>query len=147
MITSVDDGSEVARLAELAREGNIAELLETINEESPDNVEVMTYAWLLVVEDYGYPEAQRMIDNLLASGTLLNEDGGSILGAVHHELAIAYLTGQDGLPVDYGRARRHLHQMTDLGFPTRLPDSAELVAESRARLTPAALQVFNEIVA
>jgi hypothetical protein len=145
MITSVDSQGDVARLVALAEAGDIESLLEAVTGDASQPGEAMAYAWLLVVADFGYREAQYLIDELLGNSTLLDNDGAA-LGAVHHELAIAYLTGQEGLAEDHAKGARHLHQMTDLGYPRQLPDGDLLLAASRARLAPPAREVFDSVI-
>ena len=132
------------RLSALAREGEVERLLELIDAGAPDDETMyyLAYKWLIVARDFGHENAGEMIDAVV-QGSLYADDDNGVTGHAHFELAVAYLTGADGLPVDHDRARGHLREMRDRKYPDHVQGGEGLLAEARRRMTPAAQVVFD----
>lgn len=105
----------------------------------------LLYKWLKVAADFGH-DATEYVD---ASLWLLEDsaDVNMVTGEAHFELAVGYLTGQHGLPVDLDRARRHLEPTAFWHFPKHVQDGADLVAEARQGMDTAARAVFDAALA
>lgn len=87
-----------------------------------------------------------MIDAVL-QGPLHADDDGYITGHAHFQLAISYLTGGEGLPVDYDLARRHLGEMLARDYPYTVQDGEGMLAAARDGLLAPARAVFDEAIA
>lgn len=136
----------VVRLAELARTGDLDGLLDLIGSLSGVDRDEFSYKWLSVAADFGHTAADDAIDDLLESGDLRHDDDSLVAGNAHFELAVAYLTGSDGLPVDYEHARRHLAEMLDCDFPASVQDGDRLLADARYSMDPTAQAIFDDVV-
>ncbi|MFE4924302.1 hypothetical protein [Streptomyces sp. NPDC056661] len=144
-----DQGVE-ERLFALAAAGSVEELMAVLLDqnvsvdsgEAADEWAKAAYKWLNVASDYGYGEADEMIDDVLEY--VLRHDGDNfVTGCAHFELAVSYLIGSDGLPVDFEKAQIHLEEMLRRGYPDSLQDGNSLLDEARVGMNPEAQQVFD----
>jgi TPR repeat protein len=68
----------------------------------------IAYKWLCAAADFGHEEADELIGDLFEVSSLRYDDSRYETAAAHWELAVAYLEGQEGLPLDLRRADQHL---------------------------------------
>ncbi|GAA0903888.1 type VI immunity family protein [Virgisporangium aurantiacum] len=134
-----------ARLFAAAEAGDVAGLLDLAYSDSVEEPEGVAYKWLNVASDFGHDEADEMIDAML-QGPLHADDGNYVSGHAHFELAVAYLTGRDGLPVDFDKARTHLRKMLDRDYPYTVQDGKETLVEARNAMSPQARVVFDAVL-
>ena len=149
---------------DLARTGDLEELMELVyasaaqddgddadaDDDDEEGVgeedgDALAYKWLCIAIDFGRPEAEDMLETLLETSDLRYDDDQFITGSVHLELGMAYLLGGDGLAKDMDKARAHLQEADDRGYPASLEDGTELLIELRTPLTGPARAVFDEI--
>jgi hypothetical protein len=145
---SEDDLS--SRFLALARAGDLDALIDLAYRDVEDVGDELAagnaYKWLAVASDLGHDEADDLIDTLL-TGPLHADDDNFISGHAHFELAVSYLTGGDHLPIDFDRAREHLHEMLVRGYPSSVQGGEEMLAQARTPMAPAARAVFDEVIA
>jgi len=93
------------RLSAPARAGDVPGLIDLIDTAAADNdaLAFLSYKWLCVAVNVGHEDASEMVGAVL-DGLLYADDDNYVTGHAHLELAVAYLTGADDLPVDYDRA-------------------------------------------
>ena len=106
----------------------------------------LVYKWLNVASDFGHDEADDMIDSVV-EGVLYADDDNYITGQAHFELAVSYLTGSYGLPVDYDRARSHLDEMVKRHYPDTVMSGEKMLAEARRDMTTEACAVYDATLA
>jgi hypothetical protein len=135
------------RLSGLARDGDLDGILELAGADPAGDPDIVAYHWLTVASDFGHEEADDLIDDLLESSSLRYDDDNAVTGHVHFELAVAYLTGTDGLPVDHDLGRRHVAEMRELNFPATIQEGDTLVADARAAMDPKARAAWDEAIA
>jgi hypothetical protein len=140
------DQSLELRLSACARAGDIDGLWELVGENPAWEPEEVAYKWLNVASDFGHDEAADMIDSVV-EGSLYADDDNYVTGHAHFELAVSYLTGGAGLPVDYDRARKHLEEMVKRHYPYTIQDGEKLLAEARRGMTPEACVVYDTALA
>ncbi len=125
--------------ADLARKGDLDALMALSNNSPGGWEDAQAYKWLVAAEDFGHTGARARISDLLEISSLRYDDGNMLTGHMHYELAMAYLTGEDGLPLDLAKARKNLAlslegvQNIDLDF-----------ASDRQKLHGDALRVYDE---
>ena len=125
--------------ADLARKGDLDAIMSLSNNSPGGWEDAQAYKWLVAAEDFGHKGATAKIADLLEISSLRYDDGNMLTGHMHYELALAYLTGGDGLPLDLAKARKNLAlsldgiQNIDLDF-----------ASDRQKLGGDALRVFDE---
>ena len=98
------------------------------------------YKWLVVARDFGYRRADRAIADLLEISSLRYDDDSLVVGHIHYELGLAYLTGADGLPMDFKKAERNLR--------ASLPGMSCVdydVEADRSQLTGKARKIFDSV--
>ena len=138
----MSDQSLELRLSACARSGDLDGLLELVGEDPDWEPEALAYKWLNVASDFGHDEADDMIDSVV-EGSLYADDDNYVTGHAHFELAVAYLTGGAGLPVDYDKARSHLEEMVTRHYPDTIKDGEKMLAKAREDMTPEARAVFD----
>lgn len=109
-VTAVEPATPAATAthADLARKGDLDALM-ALSTHSPEGWEdAQAYKWLVAAEDFGHTAATAKILELLEVSSLRYDDGNMLTGHMHYELAMAYLTGEDGLPLDLAKARKNL---------------------------------------
>lgn len=126
----MNDQSREIQLLSLARDGDVAGLLELAYDDPAGDPDEMAYKWLNVAADFGHDEAEDMVD-AFHQGPLHADDDNLVSGHAHFELAVAYLTGRDGLPVDFGKARGHVKEMAVRHYPYTVQDGKGMLAEAR----------------
>jgi hypothetical protein len=142
----MSDQSLELRLSACARAGDIDGLLELVGENPSWEPEEAAYKWLNVASDFGHDEADDMIDSVV-EGSLYADDDNYVTGHAHFELAVSYLTGGTGLPVDYDKARKHLEEMVNRHYPDTVEDGERLLTNARRDMTPEARAVFDTALA
>jgi hypothetical protein len=133
---------------ELAKKGDLDALLELVYagvEEEDDAADARAYKWLVVALDFGHARAEDMIADLYEGTSLRFDDDQFVAGETHLDLGVAYLLGTDGFAKDLTKAREHLEQADECGFPASVQGGEEMLAEIRAKLPPDALAVFDAI--
>lgn len=90
-----------AKPATLARKGQLEKLARL--EPARD-----AYKWLCAAGDFGHEEFEDFIADVRETTSLRYDDSGFEFAAAHWELAVAYLEGAEGLPVDLELAATHL---------------------------------------
>ncbi len=144
---SVGEHDIDARLSELARAGDFDALFALVDAHPSGDPDVVAYLWLNVASDFGHADADDLIDDAMETTSLRFDDDQFVTGHVHLELAIAYLTGRYGLPVDHDKARRHVGEMLARHYPDGVVGGDELLAEASASLSISARAVFDEALA
>ena len=138
------------RWLELAREGDLDALLELAYTDVADaadsgEADALAFKWLTVALDFGHTAAEDMIADLFESTSLRYDDDQFVAGETHLELGVAYLRGSDGLAKDLIKARAHLEQADECGYPASIEGGETVLAEYRGSLSGDALAVFDEI--
>ena len=146
----VTDQDLETRLSAPAQAGEIERLMELINSElgpaeDPYEAFGLAYKWLTVASDAGHDEADEMIESVLTA--LHADDDNFVTGHAHFELAVSYLTGRHGLPVDFDKAHTHIDAMLSRHYPCSVQDGEGLLAEARRGMDPAAQAVFDGALA
>ena len=148
----MDDQATEIRLFVLAAAGSVEELMAVLAEDAPtgcdgeaDEWAGAAYKWLNVASDHGHDEADDMIDDLLES-VLRHDDDHLVTGHVHFELAAGYLTGNNGLPVDFDKAHHHLMEMLDRGYPVSVQSARTLLDEARETMDSQARHAFDAVL-
>lgn len=145
-MSDMTDQDVETRLSALARAGDIGHLMELIDgvlgpAEDPYEAFGLAYKWLTVASDSGHDEADEMIESTLTA--LYADDDNFVTGHAHFELAVLYLTGRHGLPVDFDKARTHVDAMLSRRYPYSLQGGEDLLAEARRGMDPAAQAVLD----
>lgn len=121
--------------AKLAIDGNIAAII-AFSDFDPKGVgDAKAYKWLVVAQDFGHRHADDAIADLMEISSLRYDDDGLVVGEIHYDLGVAYLTGADGLPKDFNKARMNLRaSLPSLGYVTRdiEADRNRLAGEARS---------------
>jgi hypothetical protein len=138
----MNDQNLEAGLLTVAQAGDIEGLLELAYRTPSEESHGVAYKWLAVASDFGHEEADEMIDVLL-EGPLHADDDNFVSGHAHFELAVSYLIGRDGLPVDFDKARVHVAEMVNRRYPYSLQNGEELLVEARKGMSPQACAVFD----
>jgi len=112
-----------SRLCVLAQVGDLDELLNLVDI-SVDDADYLAYKWLTAASDFGHDDADELVDAVLA-GPLHADDDNLVTGHAHFELAVAYLTGDHGVPVDHDRACRHLGEIATRRYPRYVQDGCK----------------------
>jgi hypothetical protein len=134
------------RLLALARDGDIEALVNLVDRSGQDP-ELAMYRWCLIASDFGHEEADEFID-VLHTGPLHADDDQFTSGHAHFEVAVGYLTGDFGLPVDFAKARAHVHEMRRCNdYPDSVQNGDGMLAEARERMTPHARAVWDAALA
>src|ERR1700738_4848127 len=141
-LPAMSDQSLELRLSACARAGDIDGLLELVGENPSWEPEEAAYKWLNVASDFGHDEADDMIDSVV-EGSLYADDDNYVTGHAHFELAVSYLTGGSGLPVDYDKARKPLKEMVTRHYTDTVEDGGRLLTNARRDLAPEARVVFD----
>lgn len=128
------------RWSEMARRGELDALAALADNDPKKNNDALAYKWLEAAADYGHFRAEVLVKHLRDNSSLRYDDDELVVGWMHHELGLAYLSGCDGLPEHPQFARRHLALGRDgvLGTQHDLDDD-------RRNLSAAARKVFDEI--
>jgi len=126
--------------ARLAKDGNIAAIMAFSDKDPKGEGDAKAYKWLVVTRDYGYRRADSAIADLLAISSLRYDDGDLVVGQIHYELGLAYLTGSDGLPKDFRKAQENLRA----SLPSIYDVTNEIEAD-REHLTGEARSIFNSV--
>jgi hypothetical protein len=140
-LDSTAEPSAPATHADLARKGNLDAIMALSNNSPGSWEDAQAYKWLVAAEDFGHKGATAKIADLLEISSLRYDDGNMLTGHMHYELALAYLTGGDDLPLDLAKARKNLAlslegiQNIELDF-----------ASDRKKLSGDALRVFDELI-
>jgi TPR repeat protein len=133
----------------LAKKGDLDALLELayaeVEGDDTDEADAQAFKWLTVALDFGHADAEDMIADLYEGTSLRFDDDQFVAGETHLELGVAYLLGSDGLAKDLSKARSHLEQADECGFPASVQGGEELLAEHRAKLSGEALAVFDAV--
>jgi len=108
------------------------------------------YKWLLVAADLAPTAKQRKAADegsrdLCESTSLRYDDDQILTGNAHWDVAIAYLTGADGLPRDLSRARSQLAEAKERNYPYVINGAVKILAATRKALDPEALAVFDTV--
>lgn len=96
-------------LAAMAVRGDLDGIMATADHDPRHHNDAMAYRWLAVAHDHGHARAAALMDELLSNSSLRYDDE-LVVGPIHYELAIGYLTGDEGSPLDLAKARRHLER-------------------------------------
>ncbi len=138
-----------AELLALAKKGELEALLELayadVDEEATEEADALAFKWLTIALDFGHTDAEDMIADLYESSSLRYDDDQFVAGETHLELGVAYLLGSDGLAKDLAKAKEHLEQADECGFPASVEGGEEMLAEIRQKLAPDALAVFDAV--
>jgi hypothetical protein len=145
-IPSMSDRNLETRLSALARAGLLDDLMELVDAHPSEDPDEIAYKWLNVAADFGSEDAVEMIDAVL-DGALHADDDNYVTGHVHFELAVAYLTGTEGLPTDHDKGRKHIHEMLSRHYPSTVQGGADLLSEAREKMEPAGRAVFDTALA
>lgn len=134
----------------LAKQGELDALLELAyadveDDENTEEADAQAFKWLTVALDFGHEGAEDMIADLYEGTSLRYDDDQFVAGETHLDLGVAYLVGSDGLAKDLKKAREHLEQADECGFPASIQGGEELLAEHRAKLSGEALAVFEAV--
>lgn len=97
--------------ARLALAGDLEGLRVSLNQITTDDKDRIIYKWLCVASDFGHEEAEELIADLLEHTSLRYDDSGCEQASVKWELAVAYLEGSEGLPIDLDKAGRYLEEI------------------------------------
>lgn len=134
---------------ELARKGDLDALLELayadVEGDETEEADARAFKWLTVALDFGHANAEDLIADLYEGTSLRFDDDQFVAGETHLELGVAYLLGTDGLAKELTKARTHLEQADECGFPASVQGGEEMLAEIREKLPADALAVFDEI--
>lgn len=135
---------------ELARKGDLDALLELAyadveGEDDTAEADARAYKWLVVALDLGHARAEDLIADLVEGTSLRFDDDQFIAGETHLDLGVAYLLGTDGLAKDLTKARDHLEQADECGFPASVQGGEEMLAQIRGKLPADALAVFDAV--
>ena len=98
-----------------AAAGDLEALAAIADGDAASKADRVAYKWLAAAADFGHDEAEDLIEDLLETSSLRYDDSRLEQGAAHWELAVAYLAGEEGLPVDLRRAQEHLEQAFEAG--------------------------------
>lgn len=129
----------------MAMAGNVEGLLELADGDAKGHRDGVAYKWLCAASDFGHDAADELIDDLLETSSLRYDDDQLVTGNAHWELAVAYLTASEGLPRDLDKARVQLAAAEERGFPDSVEDGAKMLTDTRARVTPEARKLIDEI--
>jgi hypothetical protein len=146
---AMNDHDLNAQLLAAARAGDLEAVMNlAVRDDDDDGFEssASAYKWLAVAADFGHDEADDMIDDLL-TGPLHHDDDGFVSGHAHFELAVSYLTGNDGLPVDFDRAREHVREMLIRGYPASVQGGDEMLIDARRAMNPEAATFWDAALA
>ncbi len=95
-------------LVELALQGDADKLYALIEPGGTNDLEI--YKWLHVARDLGGEDADELIGDMLELTSLRYDDSRAERAAAHWQLAVHYLEGSGGLPLDLQFAKRHLKE-------------------------------------
>jgi len=133
----------------LAKKGELEALLALayadVDVDATEEADALAFKWLTVSLDFGHAEAEDMIADLYESSSLRYDDDQFVAGETHLELGVAYLLGTDGLAKDLAKAKEHLEQADECGFPASIEGGEEMLAEIRGKLAPDTLAVFDAV--
>lgn len=96
-----------------ARENNLELLYNIIDCDANRNNDYKAYKWLWVAKNFGSMRVDALIEDIEEISSLKYDDDGYKKANVHYELAIAYLSGDEGLPVDLFFAEEHLKMASE----------------------------------
>lgn len=99
------------------------------------------YKWMLVAADFGHAEAKNVVDNLLELSSLRYDDGSLVTGQIQYDLGLDYLSGLNGLPTDFTKAKKHLRK----GFAGVSGTNRDLELD-RNKLKGRAREVFDSVI-
>ncbi len=136
-----------ALLLACARSGDLDGLLELVDADPEAQPHEVAYTWLWVAAGFGHDRAHELIKDLRYGGPMRDDDDGYLGGEAHLRLALGYLTGEHGLPVDHTLAGQHLARMLTFRYPAHVENGAQVLAKARDSLDPAALAVFDAALA
>lgn len=128
------------RWAELARRGDLEALAALADGGGGGYNDAQAYKWLSAAADFGHARAEAMANGLLEATSLRFDDGGLLVGQMHHELGLSYLGACEGWPHNLQWARKHLA----LGREGVLGTEHDFAADRRG-LAADALKVFDEV--
>lgn len=132
-------------MSALAQAGDlegVTRLLELAHGDPSRDPDLLAYKWFNVASDFGHEDADELVDAVL-EGPLHADDDNYVTGHAHFELAVSYLTGHHGLPVDHDKARQHLAEMLSRGYPHAVADGEGMLAQARSGMDPKAQKVFD----
>lgn len=95
-----------AACVQMARDGELEALHDLAG--TPGVADRDVYKWLCAAEDFGHDEAAEYAESVVETSSLRYDDDGIEVAAARFELALAYLTGDDGLPHRLDLAHRQL---------------------------------------
>lgn len=139
------DQPTVQHLLALAREGDVEPLLHLCDIDGDGEGDILAYKWLTVASDFGHADADDLIDDVLEVSSLRYDDDNFVVGGIHFELGMAYLTGGDGLPLNLDTGRLHLADAAASHYPAGIQDGHEVVARARTMLTGEARTIFDAV--
>jgi hypothetical protein len=137
-------------LAAGAREGDFDGLFALADQARADpevDADVLLYKWLCVAADFGHEEADELIEDLMEVSSLRFDDDGFAVGSAHFELGLAYLSGEDGLPLNLEHGRAHLEEAVLRHWPAGIQEAHTVLAEARETLSGEGRVVFDELFA
>lgn len=91
-----------------ARNGNLDSLYSIMDCNSLTTNDRDAYKWLWAAKDFSSKKVDLIISDLIEVSSLRHDDDGYERALAHWELAIDYLEGGEGLPIDFEYAKKHL---------------------------------------
>jgi len=134
-----------------AKKGDVDSLLGLCSppggDEDDDDVDTegdeTAYKWLLVAADFGHEKAGKAADDMLEWSSLRYDDGALLQGLIHLELGQAYLSGDDALPRDEKKARKHLERAKKLAVD-KTTDAEKDFPKFRKKVGAENAKIFSE---
>lgn len=100
-------------LLENARKGNLEVLFNLMDCDVNNNNDRDAYKWLWVARDLSCKKIDALIDDILEVSSLRYDDNNDTKANVHCKLALAYLNGDGGFPIDLYLAEEHLKMASE----------------------------------